>query len=92
MALPLRPIDNALPNPPERPKKQAKVAAPIQKQSELSLNDENKAPLPASADATTDYIFSENLKPIPDPDTKIEVNFFFFVLVNLKFGKITKSP
>ncbi|XP_038896912.1 uncharacterized protein LOC120085119 [Benincasa hispida] len=64
MAMALRPIDNALPVTPERPKKQAKVAVPIQKR-----NDENQAPLPLSADATIDYVSSENLKPLTDPDS-----------------------
>ncbi|KAA0049497.1 hypothetical protein IC582_012840 [Cucumis melo] len=64
MAMALRPIDNALPVTPERPKKQAKVVVPIQKG-----NDENQAPLPPSADATIDYVSSENLKPLTDPDS-----------------------
>ncbi|OAY56004.1 uncharacterized protein LOC110612089 [Manihot esculenta] len=68
----LRPIDNALPITPERPKKQAKVSAPIQKQAEFGVNDENKVPLPPSADAVIDYISSENLKAIPDPESKIQ--------------------
>ncbi|KAJ9181917.1 hypothetical protein P3X46_005960 [Hevea brasiliensis] len=68
----LRPIDNALPLTPERPKKQAKVSVPIQKQAEFGVNDENKAPLPLSADAAIDYISSENLKAIPDPESKIQ--------------------
>ncbi|KAK8684529.1 hypothetical protein V6N13_040552 [Hibiscus sabdariffa] len=55
----LRPIDNALPTTPERPKKQAKVSIPIQTQKKPSdfgvLNDENKAPLPPSAEASIDY-------------------------------------
>ncbi|KAF3456221.1 hypothetical protein FNV43_RR00871 [Rhamnella rubrinervis] len=72
MAMALRPIDNALPTTPERPKKQAKVAVPIQKQSDIGVNDENKAPFSVPADATIDYISSENLKPIPDPDSKIQ--------------------
>ncbi|XP_015899856.3 uncharacterized protein LOC107433119 [Ziziphus jujuba] len=72
MAMALRPIDNALPTTPERPKKQAKVAVSIQKQSDFGGNDENKVILPASADATVDYIPSENLQPIPDPDSKIQ--------------------
>ncbi|XP_061991532.1 uncharacterized protein LOC133709713 [Rosa rugosa] len=73
MAMALRPIDNALPITPERPKKPTKVALPIQNQSDLGVNDENKAPLPAAtAEATIDYISSENLKPISDPDSKIQ--------------------
>ncbi|XP_021806264.1 TOG array regulator of axonemal microtubules protein 2 [Prunus avium] len=72
MAMALRPIDNALPTTPERPKKQTKVPVSIQKQPEFGVNDENQAPLPAATiDATIDYISSENLKPISDPDFKI---------------------
>ncbi|KAG2721468.1 hypothetical protein I3760_02G083300 [Carya illinoinensis] len=65
----LRPIDNALPTTPERPKKQAKVVVPIQKQSDSAVKDENKPP---SADPVIDYVLSENLKAIPDPETKIQ--------------------
>lgn len=72
MAMALRPIDNALPVTPERPKKQAKVVVPIQKG-----NDENQAPLPPSADATIDYVSSENLKPLTDPDSNVLQNFPF---------------
>ncbi|KAJ4834069.1 hypothetical protein Tsubulata_016267 [Turnera subulata] len=71
----LRPIDNALPITPERPKKQTKISAlPTKKQQpEFGLvNDENKASLPPPADATIDYIPSENLKPITDPESKIQ--------------------
>lgn len=71
MAMALRPIDNALPTTPERPKKQAKVSIPIQKQSDPGVNDENAAPLPV-ADVTIDYVPSENLKPIPDPESKFK--------------------
>ncbi|RVX09349.1 hypothetical protein CK203_015303 [Vitis vinifera] len=67
----LRYLDNALPTTPERPKKQAKVAVSIQKQSDFGVNDENKAPLPPTADATIDYISSENLKAMSDPETQI---------------------
>lgn len=67
----LRSLDNALPTTPERPKKQAKVAVSIQKQSDFAVNDENKAPLPPTADATIDYISSENLRAMPDPETQI---------------------
>ncbi|KAJ7955101.1 ARM repeat superfamily protein [Quillaja saponaria] len=68
----LRPIDNALPTTPDRLKKQTKVAVSIQKQSGCGVNDENNAPLPPSGDATIDYIISENLKPISDPESKIQ--------------------
>lgn len=66
----LRPIDNALPTTPERPKKQAKVVVPTQKHYDSGLQDENKPP---SADATIEYILSENLKAIPDPESQIQV-------------------
>uniref|UniRef100_A0A6M2EUD1 TOG domain-containing protein n=1 Tax=Populus davidiana TaxID=266767 RepID=A0A6M2EUD1_9ROSI len=69
----LRPIDNSLPIAPERPKKHVKVVSvPIQKQSEVGVNDENKAPLPPSTDSTIDYISSDDLKPISDPESKIQ--------------------
>lgn len=77
----LRPLDNALPTTtPVRPtKKQVKAAVvlvPIQKQLldlGVNVNDENKAPLPPppEPDLTIDYISSENLKALPDPETKI---------------------
>ncbi|KAL0414735.1 UNVERIFIED_CONTAM: hypothetical protein Sradi_1675200 [Sesamum radiatum] len=75
----LRPLDNALPVTPERPKKQAKIVIPAHKEKqqlpELGVNDENKAPLPqpSSADASIDYISSEDLKAFQDPDVKIQV-------------------
>lgn len=71
----LRPIDNALPTTPERPKKQAKVVVPIQKQSDSIVNDENKAP--TAADATVEYILSENLEAVPNPESKIQVRLYF---------------
>lgn len=78
MAMALRPIDNALPVPtPERPKKQAKVAVPARKQPEFSANDENKAPKTAE---TVDYVASESLNPILDPDSKIQVSSICFCL------------
>nr|KJB28612.1 hypothetical protein B456_005G060500 [Gossypium raimondii] len=52
----LRPIDNALSIVPDglRPKKQAKVSIqPQKKASEISVNDENKAPLPQPIDASS---------------------------------------
>ncbi|KAJ6351717.1 hypothetical protein OIU78_007589 [Salix suchowensis] len=69
----LRPIvDNALPVAPERPKKHLQVVSvPLQKQSEVGVNDENKAPLPPS-NSPIDYISSDNLKPISDPESKIQ--------------------
>uniref|UniRef100_A0A5B7AX35 TOG domain-containing protein n=1 Tax=Davidia involucrata TaxID=16924 RepID=A0A5B7AX35_DAVIN len=69
----LRPLDNALPITQERPKKQSKVAVSIQKQSDIGVNDENRAPLPpTTADVTIDYISSENLIALPDPEIKIQ--------------------
>ncbi|XP_020981748.2 uncharacterized protein LOC107464131, partial [Arachis duranensis] len=38
----------------------------------LSENDQNQVPLPSSGDATIDYISSENLVPISDPEDKIK--------------------
>lgn len=81
----LRPIDNALPTTPERPKKQAKLSIPIQTQkkpSDFGVNDENKAsPLPPPpADASVDYISSENLKPFEDPESKIQVILDFLYI------------
>ena len=77
----LRPIDNALLITPKTPKKQAKVSVPIQKKpSEFGVNDENKAPLLPSADASVDYIPSENLKPFQDPESNIQVIPIFSIL------------
>ncbi|XAR48697.1 hypothetical protein NMG60_11031596 [Bertholletia excelsa] len=71
--MPLRPLDNALPLAPERTKKPAKVIAPVQNQPDSGVNDENSVPIPpATTDAAIDYVSSENLKPFPDPDTKIK--------------------
>lgn len=69
----LRSLDNALPVTLERPKKQAKVAVPTKKQCDsAAVNDENRAPQPIKAEAAIDYISSEDLKPIPDPETSIQ--------------------
>lgn len=75
----LRPLDNAMPIAQERPKKQAKVVITTQKQPDLGVNDENKAPLPpiSTGDASIDYVPSENLKAIVDPEIKIQVNQCF---------------
>lgn len=70
----LRSLDNALPLPIERPKKQAKVVA----QTDSVVNDENKPP----GDASVDYIPSENLEAIDDPNSKIQVcliHIFFLI-------------
>ncbi|XP_030463121.2 uncharacterized protein LOC115682902 [Syzygium oleosum] len=71
----LRSLDNALPITPERPKKQAKVAISLPKPPS-AVNDENRAPLlppppPPSGDSAVDYVSSENLAAIPDPESKI---------------------
>ncbi|CAJ1963400.1 unnamed protein product [Sphenostylis stenocarpa] len=71
----LRPIDNALPTTtPERPKKQPKIAVATQKQQDRAavIDGENQAPLPSSGDATVDYVSSNNLKPLSDPEVKIQ--------------------
>ncbi|XP_027339435.1 TOG array regulator of axonemal microtubules protein 1-like [Abrus precatorius] len=68
----LRPIDNALPTTPERPRKQPKIAVATQKPQDRALNDENKVPLPSSSDTAIDYISSDNLKPMSDPEVKIQ--------------------
>jgi len=72
----LRPIGNALPTTtPERPKKQPKIAVATQKQQDRDavINDENQVPLPSSGDATVDYVSSDNLKPLSDPEVRIQV-------------------
>ncbi|XP_027165164.1 TOG array regulator of axonemal microtubules protein 2 [Coffea eugenioides] len=67
----LRPPDDDLPIPSERPKKQAKIAVTAEKQQpDYGVNDENKPPQ-ATADASVDYIPSENLKPIADPEAEV---------------------
>lgn len=72
----LRPLDNAMPIAAERPKKQAKIAISAHKekqQPDIGVNDENRVPLPPpSADASIDYISSEDLKPFQDPNSKIQ--------------------
>ncbi|CAH9129786.1 unnamed protein product [Cuscuta epithymum] len=73
----LRSLDNALPVIPERPKKLAKIATltnnPNQKHTDfLGMNDENKAPLPPSGDASVDYLPSEKLESHADPELKIQ--------------------
>ena len=102
----LRPIDNALPTTPERPKKQPKVALATQKQQDRAgVNGENIVPLPSSGDATVDYVSSDNLKPLSDPEVKIQVcvcscfcsfvplknsNSLFFGALNLKAKHLWK--
>ncbi|WOL10332.1 protein FAM179A-like [Canna indica] len=79
--MPLRPLDNALPASMERPRKVAKVAAPppsskkasvVQIAPDPPMNDEN-APPPAAAEQSIDYIASEDLKALTDPETKMAV-------------------
>lgn len=71
----LRPIDNALPTiTQERPKKQPKIAVATQKQQQQQqprpVNDENQVP----SEPTVDYISSDNLKPMSDPEAQIQVS------------------
>ncbi|KAI7726458.1 hypothetical protein M8C21_018348, partial [Ambrosia artemisiifolia] len=76
------PLDNTLPLSPERPKKTVKVANPIpvsktKQSADSKVNDENKLPLDAVAAVTpvvdaVDYIASENLEPVSDPDVKFK--------------------
>ncbi|KAK4256617.1 hypothetical protein QN277_006320 [Acacia crassicarpa] len=71
--MPLRPIDNALPTTTDdRPRKQSKVVLPATKQSERPLNDENQIPMQSSGDAAIDYIYSDDLKPISEPEARIQ--------------------
>ncbi|XP_054822495.1 uncharacterized protein LOC129320865 [Prosopis cineraria] len=70
--MPLRPIDNALPTTTKGPRKQSKVVQPATKQSERPLNDENQTPIQPSGDAAIDYISSKDLKPIFDPEARIQ--------------------
>ncbi|KAF9604933.1 hypothetical protein IFM89_011300 [Coptis chinensis] len=64
----LRSLDNNLPTTPERPKKLAKVTTILP----ISTNDENKLPVPVSADHAIDYVLSEDLEAITDPEIKIQ--------------------
>ncbi|XP_008801091.3 uncharacterized protein LOC103715289 [Phoenix dactylifera] len=74
----LRSLDNALPATIERPKKITKVAAPAAKISAPAevprgsvMNDENAAPPPKVVEQCLEYTASEDLKALPDPETKI---------------------
>ncbi|CAN8324660.1 unnamed protein product [Cochlearia groenlandica] len=60
----LRNIDNALPMSQERPKKMTKLS----KQTEICLNDENNHAA-ASIEPAIEYVASENLKPLTDPES-----------------------
>ncbi|KZV25605.1 hypothetical protein F511_33989 [Dorcoceras hygrometricum] len=75
----LRSLDNKLPITPERPKKQAKLAEQIPKEKKLphpdfGVNNENQHPssLPNPTDVSVDYIPSENLQAVQDPEGKIQ--------------------
>lgn len=67
----LRSLDNSLPLAQERPKKQAKVSVA----AKLNVvNDENVAPLaPVTIPEAVDYVSSDDLMPLTDPDLKIQV-------------------
>lgn len=67
----LRSLDNALPLVQERPKKQAKVSVAAKLNA---VNDENVAPLPpVTVPEAVDYVASDDLEPLDDPDLKIQV-------------------
>ncbi|PIA61455.1 hypothetical protein AQUCO_00300749v1 [Aquilegia coerulea] len=70
----LRSLDNALPLTPERPKKIAKISVLTTKTKpcDFSVNDENMAPVPVSGDVVIDYVSSEDLKPLDDPEIQIQ--------------------
>ncbi|KAL5988560.1 hypothetical protein ACLOJK_026657 [Asimina triloba] len=66
-------LANAFPTTPERPKKVAKVAvSSVRNLPDPGVNDENVAPM-AAMDPTPNYVASEDLKPLPDPEAKIKV-------------------
>ncbi|RZC51962.1 hypothetical protein C5167_020381 [Papaver somniferum] len=70
----LRSLDNVLPTTPERLKKIARVSVlPASKKpnSDIIVNDENQAPVPLSSEPIIDYISSEDLNPISEPESKI---------------------
>ncbi|KAF5189444.1 Arm repeat superfamily protein [Thalictrum thalictroides] len=71
----LRSLDNALSITPERPKKIAKISFPTSKvkPSDFSVNDENMAPVPVSGDVVIDYVSSEDLTPLDDPEIQIQI-------------------
>lgn len=85
----LRSLDNTLPLSPERPKKAIKVAnsIPVSKPKQPAgskVNDENKFPVePVVAPVvdSIDYISSENLKPVAEPDVRFKVSMFIFVVL-----------
>ncbi|XP_072976089.1 uncharacterized protein [Typha angustifolia] len=77
----LRSLDNALPTAMDRPKKVAKVTTTPTKASVFpeaprhpGTNDENSAPLPLpqkNAEQLVEYISSEDLKALPEPEMRI---------------------
>ncbi|XP_058727928.1 uncharacterized protein LOC131599660 [Vicia villosa] len=71
----LRPIDNDLPTTTqERPKKQPRIAVATHKQQQQqqprTANDENQ--VPSEPTVEVDYISSDNLKPMSDPEAQIQ--------------------
>ncbi|EPS60842.1 hypothetical protein M569_13958, partial [Genlisea aurea] len=70
----LRPIDNALPITPERPKKYAKMMIPAQKEKQEipAAKGENNLPKALPEDASIDYVQSADLEPLQDLETTLE--------------------
>ncbi|KAG9132787.1 hypothetical protein Leryth_014065 [Lithospermum erythrorhizon] len=73
----LRSLDNALPIALERPKKQPKSSAistpSLIKQTDIMNDEKPRFPcVPPRLKASIEYILSENLKPLTDPETKIQ--------------------
>ncbi|CAM8989789.1 unnamed protein product [Rhodiola kirilowii] len=69
MKMALRQIDNALPSlssDHHRPKKLSKPAVTVPKPASMPINDENTPP--PAADAAIDYIASQDLEALFDPD------------------------
>ena len=79
----LRSLDNALPANLERPKKVVKVTKSLHAEVPLdpSLNNENTPPPPLpqtkASDPSAEYIASEDLKALSDPEAKIKVSNLF---------------
>ncbi|CAD5195469.1 unnamed protein product [Musa acuminata subsp. malaccensis] len=78
----LRSLDNALPTSMKRPKKVAKVAAPppaakspapAQLPRDVRANNENNLPPAPPMDQSVEYVASEDLKPLSDPDARMAV-------------------
>ncbi|KAJ0979814.1 hypothetical protein J5N97_015288 [Dioscorea zingiberensis] len=71
----LRSLDNALPSTLERPRKAPKISAAAEAPRVPSVNNENSAPTPPPpkpGDQSIEYIPSENLTALSDPETKIK--------------------